>query len=89
MLIYYEDPMYPNSYRKLKNNKVVNVNLKKASFAIKRGLCNEKIHYNIVNSEIIDSKILEEIMNIANTKYEDKDFTITEQKPYVRKLILK
>ncbi len=85
----YEDPMYLNSYRILKDNKVANVNLKNASFAIKQGLCNDEIRYSIVNTEIIDSEVLKEIMNTANQKYNNDDFALTEQKPYVRKLILK
>ena len=86
---YYEDPMYPNSYRTLKANRVVNVSLKDASFAIKQGLCNDEIRYSIVNTEIIDSEVLKEIMNMANQKYSNDNFTLTEQKPFVRKLILK
>ena len=83
---YYEDPMYPNSYRTLKANRVVNVSLKDASFAIKQGLCNDKICYSIVNTEIISQENLKKIMNMANQKYDSNDFALTEQKPYVRKL---
>lgn len=79
--------MYLNQYRTLKDNKVTYVNLKNASFAIKQGLCNGKIRYSIANTEITDPKVLEEIMNIANHKYED--FSLTEQVTYVRKLLLK
>lgn len=86
---HYESPMYPNEYRTLKDNKVANIVLKNASFAIKQGLCNDEIRYSVVNTEIIDPEILEKIMNIANKKYDSDDFALTEQKPYVRKLVLK
>jgi len=86
---HYESPMYPNEYRTLKDNKVAYVNLKNASFAIKQGLCNDEIRYCIANTEIIDPKVLERIMNIANQKYDNNDFSLTEQAPYVRKLVLK
>lgn len=86
---YYESPIFPNEYRTLKDNKVANVNLKDASFAIKQGLCNDEIRYSIVNTEIIDPEVLKEIMNMANKKYDSYDFALTQQKPYVRKLVLK
>lgn len=87
--VHYESPMYPNEYRTLKDNKVVYVNLQNASFAIKQGLCDNEIRYCIANTEIIDSKVLEKIMNMANQKYASDDFSITEQAPHVRKLVLK
>lgn len=87
--IHYESPMYPNEYRTLKDNKVVSVNLRNASFAIKQGLCNDEIRYCIANTEIIDPKVLEMIMNIGNQKYDNDDFSLTEQAPYVRKLVIK
>lgn len=85
----YENPMHPNQYRTLKDNKVAYVRLNNASFAIKQGLCGDEIRYCIANTEIADPKLLEEIMNIANTKYEGNEFAITEQTPYVRKVVLK
>ena len=88
-VIIMKSPMYPNEYRTLKDNKVAYVNLKNASFAIKQGLCNDEIRYCIANTEIIDPKVLERIMNIANQKYDNNDFSLTEQAPYVRKLVLK
>lgn len=86
---YYESPMYPNEYRTLKDNKVAYVNLKNASFAIRQGLCNDEIRYCIANTEILDPKVLERIMDIANQKYDSNDFSLTEQAPYVKKLVLK
>ena len=86
---YYENPMYPDSYRTLKDNTVANVCLKNASFAIKQALCNDEIRYNVVNTEIINPEELEEIMNIANKKYDGNDYVLTQQEPYVRKLALR
>lgn len=81
--------MYPNEYRTLKDNRVVSVNLQNASFVIKQGLWNDEIRYCIINIEIIDPKVLETIMNMGNQKYDDSYFSLTEQAPYVRKLVLK
>lgn len=86
---YYENPMYFNEYRTLKDNKVSNVKLENASFAIQQGLCNDKIRYSKIYTEIIDSEILKKIMNMANIRYENEDSVLTELKPYVRKLSLK
>lgn len=86
---FYESPMDPNEYRTLKDNKVAYVNLKNASFAIRQGLCDDEIRYCIANTEIIDPKVLERIMDIANQKYDNNDFSLTEQAPYVKKLVLK
>lgn len=86
---YYESPFSPNEYRRLRNNKVANITLENASFAIKQGLCNNKIRYSILNTEIIDPELLERMMNMANRKFDNDDFVITEKKPYVRKLVLK
>ena len=85
---YYESPMYPNEYGTLKDNKVANVVLKNASFAIKQGLCDDEIRYSIVHTEIIDPEVLGKIMNMANQKYDSDGLVLTE-KPYVRKLTLK
>lgn len=86
---HYESPMYPNEYRILKDNKVAYVNLKNASFAIKQGLCDDEICYSIANTELIEPEALEKVMNIANTKYNNDDFALNNQAPYVRKIILK
>ncbi len=86
---HYESPMYPNEYRTLKDNKVAYVSLENASFAIKQGLCNDEIRYCIANTEIVEPEKLEKVMNIANKKYESDDFALTEQAPYVRKIVLK
>ena len=86
---YYESPVYPNEYRRLQENKVANVHLKNASFAIKKGLCNEEICYSIINTEIVEPEVLEKIMSIANEKYDRDTFALTKQEPYVRKLVLK
>ncbi len=85
----YESPMHPNEYRPLKDNKLVNVKLKNASFAIKQGLCNDKICYCTVDTEMIAPELLKKTMDIANTKYYGDDFALTEKAPYVRKLFLK
>lgn len=85
---YYESPMYPNEYRTLKDNKVLHVNLKNASFAIRQGLCNEDIRYNIINTNIINSDELEKLMNMANQRY-GSDTLMTEEAPFVRKITLK
>ncbi len=84
---YYEDTNYPNRYVVLKDNDVANLKLKNASYSIKQGLCNDKICYSIVNTKITNLETLEQIMNIANNRYED--YNLTNKAPYVKKIVLK
>lgn len=87
--LFRESPSSPKEYIILNDNITASVSLKNANFAIKRGLYNGQIRYSILNTEILDSGLLEEIMNAANKEYEHDEFVVNDRKPYVRKLVLK
>lgn len=86
---YYESPVSPNEAVQLEDNKAIYVSLKNATYAIMQGLCDGKIRYCNVNTQILDEKKLKEIANFANQKYEKNEYALTEEALYVRKLILK
>lgn len=87
--IFYESPLVPNSAIQLKDNRVAHVCLQNATYAIKQGLCDGKIRYCNVNTQVVDDRVLQEIVNLANQRYEKGEYAITEEAPYVRKIILK
>lgn len=87
--VFYESPLNIDEAIQLKDNKVIYIGLKNASFAIKQGLCNGKIRYCSVDTEITEEEKLKQIVNMANQEYIDKEYALTEEAPYVRKLFLK
>lgn len=87
--VFYESPLNIDEAIQLKDNKVIYIGLKNASFAIKQGLCNGKIRYCSVDTEITEEEKLKQIVNMANQEYIDKEYALTEEAPYVRKLVLK
>ena len=86
---YYTSPINPNEAVQLENNKVVYVSLEHATYAIMQGVCDGKIRYCNVNTQILDEKRLKKISNLANKKYEKDEYALTDEEPYVRKLVLK
>ncbi len=86
---YYESPRNLNEKVRLENNTVLYLKLKNATYAIKRGLCDEDICYCNVNTQILDESKLNEIVNLANSKFKKFDYVYKKRAPYVRKLILK
>jgi len=86
---YYTSPINPNEAVQLENNKVVYVSLENATYAIMQGVCDGKIRYCNVNTQILDEKRLKKISNLANKKYEKDEYALTDEEPYVRKLVLK
>lgn len=89
LLLFYESPLNPNETIQLKNNRVAHVCIQNATYAIKQGLCNGKISYCNVNTQIIDKQRLQEIVNLANQKYEKTKYALTNKVPHIRKLVLK
>lgn len=85
----YDSPLNPNEAVPLKDNTVLRVTLENATYAIKQGLCNGKIRYCNVNTQILDDEKLKEIVNIANQRDESSKNTLTSKAPYVRKIILR
>lgn len=87
--LFYESPLNPNEAIQLKNNRVAHVCIQNATYTIKQGLYNEKICYCNVNTQVLDEKRLQGIVNLANQKYEKAEYALTDEAPYVRKLVLK
>lgn len=86
---YYKSPYDSQKSVQIKNNKVVYIDLINASYVIKQGLCDGKIRYNHVNTQVLEENELNSIVHIANKQYKGDEFSITKEAPYVRKLILK
>lgn len=86
---FYDSPFDPDEAVQLEDNKVVYIGLQNATYAIKQGLCDGKIRYCNVNTQLLDKTQLERVVDIANQKYNEAEYVLTEKAPYVRKLILK
>lgn len=87
--VFYENPLDPNGAIQLKDNRVAHVCIQNATYAIKQGLCDGKIRYCNVNTQVLDERVLQEIVNLANQRDEKGEYAITDEAPYVRKIILK
>lgn len=68
--LFYESPLNPNDNKQLKKPKVVDVKIKNATYTIKQAICDGKIRFCKVNTQILDEEKLNEIVNLANQSYE-------------------
>lgn len=84
--IYYTSPFDPNEAVQLEDNKITYVTLKNATYAVKQGICDGKILYCDVNTQILEDIVLEKIIDIANLKYNADEYSLVNETPYVRKL---
>ncbi len=87
--LYYESPLNYNERLQLKNPKVAIVKIKNATYTIKQAICEGKIRYCKVNTQLLDEEKLNGIVAIANQNYENGQYALIDKEPYVRKLILK
>lgn len=86
--LYYTSPYNYREAIQLKDNKVIYVTLKNATYAIKQEFCNGKICYATINTLSLDPKELDMLVEMANQKYDDT-ITLNKEEPFVRKLSLK
>lgn len=86
--LFWEDPTQSNSSVQLKDSSHVVVGLTGADYAIMQGFSDGNIQRLKVYTAIVDPIQLQKISEIANKKYEEDNFLISE-KPYVRKIELK
>lgn len=85
----YSNPLNSNQAMQLKDNRIARVCIQNATYTVTQELCNEEICYCKVNTQVLDKKILQEIVNLANQKYVGDEYALTDEAPYVRKLVLK
>lgn len=86
--IFYESPINLDEAVQLKDNNVMLVELNNATYAIKRGICDEQIRYCRVNTQILEEYKLNQISEIANREYNVLDYMQTEGMSYVKKMTL-
>lgn len=87
-----EHIFYPSSYSinervQLTNLKEICFEIKNASFALKKGLCNHKLCYSVLNTQMMDKNTLLKLVLLANdVGYESNNIP---EESFVRKVTLK
>lgn len=84
---YFNSPVQLNELIKLNKVRALNVAIKHSSYVVMQGLCDDNIRYAIIYTNLLEEDKLNQISDVANTKHYNR--ILTEDKPYVRKLVLK
>ena len=86
---FFDSPLSPNYKVQLGQNVITSACLENASYAVMQGLCDREIKYLEVFTNLSDFEQLSKISDIANAVHTEEDNLLTEEEPYVRKLVLK
>lgn len=86
---FYKSPLNEDSLIQIKKPKVVYLSLENATYTIIRGKSANNVCYCDVNTEILDTDKLKKISEIANENSILEDSILSEEKPFVKRLILK
>ncbi len=86
--IFFASPYNVDDYITYENAKAICVEIKNATYAIEQGITDDKINFLNLFTESINEDVLERTSKIGSVVYSDGD-SITEQKPFVKRIVLK
>lgn len=86
--VFFDSPYKDDEYITYDNGRAVFVELENATYAIQRGMSDDRTNFLNLFTEIVDEETLEKISQIGNSAQKD-DSHFDQSQPFVKKFILK